>query len=297
MGSLRNLVIVRAGDRSLHRQWLAGPEAPNFDLIVSYFGDDPLRFRWPNEARVDQKGGKWNGLAALFAARPELLRRYDYVWLPDDDIAADTITINGIFASMPRYGLSLAQPALTLGSHYTYLSYLCCRSFALRFADSIEVMVPCLSAELLRRVLPLIENSPSGWGLDGVWTRLAPDNRRTSAILDLWQVEHTRPLGQTLYAAMAKDGLSAWDDLTELRRRIGRRRPYPMIYEAIDHQGRSWKSKRSIGMRMAADYFSKRKQITKYHASKNTIYEVLRRQLYHKIDLEILDLSNNSGAI
>src|SRR2546423_553078 len=44
----RNLVIVRAGDTSLHENWLAGPVDRNWDLIVSYYGDDPERFRAPD---------------------------------------------------------------------------------------------------------------------------------------------------------------------------------------------------------------------------------------------------------
>ena len=53
----RNLVVVRAGDSSLHPGWLAGPGERNFDLVVSYFGDDPAKFKAPDVARVDQKGG------------------------------------------------------------------------------------------------------------------------------------------------------------------------------------------------------------------------------------------------
>jgi hypothetical protein len=37
----RNLVAVRAGDKSLHPHWLMGDGGRNWDLVVSYFGDDP----------------------------------------------------------------------------------------------------------------------------------------------------------------------------------------------------------------------------------------------------------------
>jgi len=99
----RRLVVVRAGDSSLHPTWLQGPDSPEFDLVVSYYGDDPARYRSDVENRIDHKGGKWDGLAALFASRPDLLDSYDYFWLPDDDIAADTRTINGIFAAMAAH--------------------------------------------------------------------------------------------------------------------------------------------------------------------------------------------------
>ena len=277
---------MRAGDSSLHRQWIAGPDKPCFDLVVSYFGDNPAQFRWPQEARVDQKGGKWDGLASLFAARPELLQSYDYFWLPDDDIAADTSTINGVFAAMRRYDLTLAQPSLTLDSHYSYLAYLNCRSFALRYCDCIEIMAPCAHASVLRKFLPLIKNSPSGWGLDAVWTRLTSDNRCKSAILDQWRVQHTRPLGNALYTAMAQDGRSAWDDLKQLQTRFGALRLYPLVYEAVDLRGRCWKRQSAIGVRMALDYAFDRANIPNYAKGKNNILSVIRRQFFKKISLD-----------
>src|SRR5262245_57723810 len=99
----RNLVIVRAGDRSLHDAWREGARAGHYDLIVSYFGSDTERYRSPEEHRVDYKGGKWDGIHAVFAADPSLLDRYEYFWLPDDDIEADSSSVAEIFESMREF--------------------------------------------------------------------------------------------------------------------------------------------------------------------------------------------------
>src|SRR5664279_707363 len=40
MRTKRYLVIVRAGDRSLHPGWTQSPATRNWDLLVSYFGAD-----------------------------------------------------------------------------------------------------------------------------------------------------------------------------------------------------------------------------------------------------------------
>jgi len=82
----RNLVIVRAGDQSLHPGWTTTPGARDWDLVVSYFGDFPHRYRSSAERRVDDKGLKWRGLHALLT-REAFWRDYDYIWLPDDDLA------------------------------------------------------------------------------------------------------------------------------------------------------------------------------------------------------------------
>ncbi len=45
MARRKNLVIVAAGDASLHEGWLAGAGERSWDLIVNYFGEDPQRYR------------------------------------------------------------------------------------------------------------------------------------------------------------------------------------------------------------------------------------------------------------
>jgi hypothetical protein len=54
-----NLVVVRAGDSSLHPTWLPASGHRNWDLLVSYIGDDPENFRVPAVTRIDGKGPKW----------------------------------------------------------------------------------------------------------------------------------------------------------------------------------------------------------------------------------------------
>ncbi len=120
----QNLVVVRAGDASLHRGWGASEPGCGFDLIVSYFGNDPDAFREPWEQRTDFAGGKWDGIHHLFASCPELLRRYEYFWFPDDDIEADRSTIEGIFVAMRRLDLAVSQPALSLDSYFSFLPFL-----------------------------------------------------------------------------------------------------------------------------------------------------------------------------
>jgi hypothetical protein len=137
----RFLVVVRAGDRSLHPQWTSALAARDWDLAVSYYGDDPERFRDEGEARIDDPGLKWQGLHALLT-RETFWRGYEYVWLPDDDLAADQATISAFFAEVAELELSLAQPALTWDSYYSHLMTLRHPSFRARWTDFIEIMAP-----------------------------------------------------------------------------------------------------------------------------------------------------------
>ena len=274
----RNLVIVRAGDSSLHRGWGADHPACRFNLIVSYFGDDPDAYRLPRENRVDFKGGKWDGIHAVLAERPELLERYDYFWCPDDDIEADRQTIEAMFDLTRKHKLSIAQPSLTLDSYYSHLSMLNCRSFRLRWSDTIEIMAPCIHADTLRIILPLFANSMSGFGLDSLWTRLAQDNFRKAAIFDMLVMRHTRPVGIVLASAMERFGRSQQAELQDLQQRYGLGTLFPTCYGAIDMNGREWRSPGAIGIRMALDYFMAQAQMRQKDRLIKALRRLVRRQ-------------------
>ncbi|MBN9552155.1 MAG: hypothetical protein J0H31_25665 [Alphaproteobacteria bacterium] len=286
----RNLVIVRAGDRSLHRGWGADEHECNFDLIVSYFGSDPSAFGLPYERRVDHKGGKWDGLFALFRQQPDLLQRYQYFWLPDDDLEADRKTIEAIFATMRRLDLDVGQPSLTLDSYFSHLPFMRSDSFELRFVDKIEIMAPCIRADVLAKVLPLFEHSMSGFGLDSLWTRLAADNRRKSAVFDSLSIRHTRPVGTALAQVMQQNGLTREAEYLQLKARYGFDEFYPISYEALDRKGRLWRSKTAIGLRMVLDYAWRLKAFRQVHRLKKTLWRHVRRQHFKATELSTVAL-------
>jgi hypothetical protein len=213
MPQRRHLVIVRAGDRSLHPQWLAGPQERSWDLVVSYFGDDPQIYREPDVRRIDDKGTKWPALHDLLISHPELIDGYDYVWLPDDDLSANKADINRLFELCTRHGLEMAQPALAWDSYISHLATLRNANFVLRYTNFVEVMAPCFSAAMLGRVLPSFNATLTGWGLDHIWPRYAEDPARGIAIVDAVVVRHTRPVGGPVYALLKEKGISPWDEL------------------------------------------------------------------------------------
>lgn len=239
--STRNLVVVRAGDNSLHPGWLSGDVPRNWDLIVSYYGSDPHKFRDANSRRIDHKGGKWDGLYQLFTEHSDLLSDYDRIWLPDDDIAATTAAINRTFDAMVDYDVDLLQPSLTPNSYVSWYHTLANRLYRFRYTNLVEVMVPCLTSRHLAKVLPLLRANMSGIGLDFIWCRLFADPRRRAGILDEVSVHHTRPIGTALASKMRTLNRSAGDDLAEIRRLFPTlsAEPYKEMapYEAVDLDG------------------------------------------------------------
>ncbi|WP_137934409.1 hypothetical protein [Mesorhizobium comanense] len=286
----RNLVVVRAGDNSLHRGWGADDRGCEFDLIVSYYGADPSLFRQPHENRVDYIGGKWDGIHALLTQRPELLDRYRYIWFPDDDLEADRATIEAMFSNMRRLDLHVAQPALTPDSYYSHLPFLRSKSFEFRLIDKVEVMAPCLRSDVACRMLPLFRDSMSGFGLDLLWTRLAEQNLGTSAVFDALPVRHTRPVGNHLATAMLKSGRTPEAEYRLLAVRYGFGEFFPLSYGAVDRKGRHWRSRSMIGLRMVADYFADRKHFRQASRLKKRLWSLLRRQWSRPVNLSQIEL-------
>ena len=227
---------------------------------------------------MDFKGGKWDGIHSVLAERPDLLDRYDYFWCPDDDIEADRQTIEAMFDLTREHELSIAQPSLTPDSYYSHLSMLNCGSFRLRWTDTIEIMAPCIQVATLRAILPHFANSMSGFGLDSLWTRLAPDNIRKAAIFDTLTMRHTRPVGIVLASAMERLGRSQQKELQDLQERYGLGALFPICYGAIDRKGREWRSPGAIGMRMALDYLMARSRMRQRRRLTKSLRRLIRRQ-------------------
>lgn len=195
----RNLVVVRAGDASLHRQWLSAPTR-DFDVFVSYYGSTPNQFRHDADLYEARPGPKWPCIGSLLQEHRELVGQYEAFWFPDDDLAVDSASIDRMFAFFCAYRLCLAQPALTLDSYYTWRTLLRDPRCHIRYSRFVEVMAPIFSRESLHVCMPTFSQSRSGWGLDWVWPTLCAENDLGRiAVIDATPVRHTRPVGGELY--------------------------------------------------------------------------------------------------
>jgi hypothetical protein len=235
----KNLVIVRAGDQSLHERWLDGGSR-SWDLLVSYYGDDPKRYRRDDVQRIDGKGLKFPALHRLLSEEFTGWRAYDHIWLPDDDLDCRAEDIDRMFALVAALELKLAQPALAWRSYFSYLLTLRHPYFSARFTSFIEVMAPCFSRGFLERCLPTFGENQSGWGLDYLWPRLCPRPAADCAVIDVVQVAHTRPVGGPSYGLLAKQGLNAETELQTLLAKYAIRDRAHLNYGAIDADGQRW---------------------------------------------------------
>ena len=200
------LAIFRTGANSLHPHAVARLEQQNFDYALSHYGDNVP----PSAGAVfvhRQAGAKWPGLLETIKKHADLISRYRYVWLPDDDLMCTPETVSRMFAVCEDLKLELAQPALTLDSYFTHVATLQHKRFQVRFTNFVEIMAPVLSAQLLVRAVPTMVGNLSGWGLDSLWPRMVGLGK--VAIIDSTPIRHTRPISNGKYPANTAAGVPA----------------------------------------------------------------------------------------
>jgi hypothetical protein len=193
----KNLIISAIGDGSRHREWISGN--PAFDLILIYYGGRENIFHsYAKDALmcVKQKGQKFSLIKSFIDKNPDLMSRYDYVWLPDDDISISADNLNKLFNMARTYNLLICQPAVVSPhgrvSHKITKPVKDCK---LRFTNFVEVMMPLFDVQTLLLVCDDFGLSQSGWGLDATWSHRLNDPKDKIAVIDEITAVHTKPVG------------------------------------------------------------------------------------------------------
>lgn len=188
-----NLVIARSGRGSLHPRWLENGADRNWDLLLCPYQETPPDSDFPVPPATP--GQKWVGLNRLLNSDARW-RRYEYIWLPDDDVLADAAEISRFFDLCRRFDATVAQPALTEDSYFGFAMTMRNRAFFARATTFVEIMAPCFRRDVLERVLPSLAETPTGWGwaLGYIWAKMV--DYRGMYIFDAAPVRHTRPMGQ-----------------------------------------------------------------------------------------------------
>jgi hypothetical protein len=192
----RNLVILRAGDGSLHPQWEVFEKQREFDFWVDYYGNVHGKYQDTCDRYRQSGGTKYPQLYSFIRKNFDTVQKYDAVWLPDDDISCDTVSINNLFALFHQYHLDLAQPSLSVDSYFGYSITVNKPEYVLRYTNWVEGLVPIFSREALMKCLETFSESQSGWGLCWVWPKLLGYPQDKIAIIDGVNVRHARAVGK-----------------------------------------------------------------------------------------------------
>jgi hypothetical protein len=206
---MNNLIISPVGDNSLHNNWIN----KDFDLVLLYYenNEDTARSYTNHTPYVYvAKGEKYHLLKSFIQDNIEFISKFDYIWLPDDDVDISPENINRLFNISKEYNLSISQPAMD-----GYVSHEITKpvpNSLLRYTNFVEVLAPLFNKETLLKVYNTFDLNYSSWGYDYLWPHLLNYPQNSIAIIDDIVMTHTRPVGQN-YSRFPK---IPWDELVEL---------------------------------------------------------------------------------
>jgi hypothetical protein len=186
----RDLIIVRAGKRSLHSTWLEADTPRNWDLLLCPYEEIPPQ---PAGALIYDviPGEKFRGLAVLLK---EWLgwRDYRYVMFADDDIYATQETWSLFFERCAKFGARHAQPALSETSFFSHTVTVRNSEFVARRVSFVEVMLPCFRNDVMPEIPATFGLTAVGYGIDLLWSKML--SYKDVFVIDETPVLHTRRL-------------------------------------------------------------------------------------------------------
>jgi hypothetical protein len=288
MNQARGLVLVRLGRDHRVEPLLTLPRtARSWDIALSFYDDSVAGPGTIVEWSHRHPGGKWDGIWQFFAEHEEALSGYDYYWLVDDDIESDAQAVEGLFSYVRNHGFQLAQPALTHDSFYSHRLTLASPGFLHRHTNLVEIMAPMVSATLLTKLLPLLQNTRSGFGLDWYWQTLVPEPARRIAIIDCLAVRHARPLRQHLRGAMRREGRTPEQERERLVESHGIKRLHAVATSGLTCDGQRIETRVHMALHMAWNYWRVRKQVVQRRWGLKESAMLLYRQLFAPLGYRI----------
>ena len=238
----RNLILLRAGDASLHGTWLGDSIAQRqWDMHISYFGSkgSPQPCDSAISVSHDFQKNKWPGLAAALASNQFSLDDYDYIALPDDDLISSVHDWNRAFQIAREYDLGACQLSLDPESFVGYLETVKRPFLKLRYASTIEFMAPVVRTDVLRKMIPYLTAENNVWAMDAVGTHILGDVPRSMAVLDAATVLHTRAFSTgPLYDHLKEAGITPEQAFKAFLEEHKIKEPPRICYAAVTKAGR-----------------------------------------------------------
>lgn len=215
--SRTNLVIVAAGDHSLHLEWFFAERS--FDLWVIYYGErEEVRSKY--ESSCDrffvEKGLKYEILRKVLSkVGDDVLNAYQNVWLPDDDIEMyyGQESVDTMFKVVEETGADIFQPAIgNVLTHPRAVQHfyssgwsgsLLLKNALYHTVTKVEIMMHGFGnhtfVPVFMRALRDYPDLKAGWGLEDVLREYLKEAKRENGltvVLDCVPAIHTKAVSE-----------------------------------------------------------------------------------------------------
>ena len=158
------LVFTCAGDRSNIRTWLEGNR--NFDLWVTYYGDEEGRYSEVADFYNARKGKKFPNLHHVYRNWFDILDHYEAIFVADDDIVINGAEISMLFEFREQHNLWILQPAFDPRGKITHYITRMRPWLFMRYTNFVEVTCPLFRKDKLDQFMEVYDPELVGWGVD-----------------------------------------------------------------------------------------------------------------------------------
>jgi hypothetical protein len=186
--SKKNLVFTSAGDKTnFVSNWLSNKKT--FDIWVVYYGNSTEdKYKESVDYWNRRKGSKFQNFHYIYNTYPDIINKYEKIFILDDDIIFDENGIQSCFEMSYQYNLWLLQPSFKRESKISHKITVKNPYSILRYTNFVEENTPLIDTYVLKDIMNLYDCSISSWGIDfiisHVLTKHSEYNESKIAILD-----------------------------------------------------------------------------------------------------------------
>jgi hypothetical protein len=183
------LIISVVGESSLHHNWISNNR--KYDIALIHYDDSEIDFS-NVEYYSKIKGQKYKIIKKFIENNLDIFGKYNYIWLPDNDIEISVDDINKLFQISSENDLYLSQPSM---SGYISHEITSKKGDSIRYTNFVEVLAPLFKNYILLKLYNTFDENESSWGYDYLWPFLLGYPENKIAILDQINMIHTKPVG------------------------------------------------------------------------------------------------------
>lgn len=174
----KNLLFSSVGDNTNFHK-LYTEKNKNYDIYVIYYGDDDTIFNtYKDKVKFieKRKGSKFQNFYYFYNKYNNVVHKYDYFFIIDDDIVISTSDINKMFEIADEYKLSICAPSFDKESKVSHLvtknerklesKTFKTKKIKLKYTNFVEVNTPLFNKQSIINLMKVYDPILVGWGID-----------------------------------------------------------------------------------------------------------------------------------
>ncbi len=177
------LLFTSAGDSSAVDSWFDSDR--NFDIWVTYYGDNEFPFEHDVEYFNKRKGGKFPNLYENYRHYNEVFKQYDAIMVSDDDILITARELSKLFSISSEEQLDILQPAFDPRGKISYPVTKVVPFSYLRYTRFVEVTCPMFSGPAFHKFMEVYDPELICYGVDWWFLHVIGCEKNNVAIVDV----------------------------------------------------------------------------------------------------------------